>query len=172
MGSMVPELRSIQEKFGYLPAEQLELLATELGVPLSQIHGVASFYPHFHLTPPPRIDVRVCSDMSCHLRGGDELRRHVGAGLPRQQSPDACHPRRFLSGTMRPGAGFVRQRGHLRQCRRPQCGCHAAGSHDRRPASGRIFAHGTGAAGHGSLQGRPHLRRGQASGGDAQRAKA
>ena len=46
---MVPELRSIQEKFGYLPAEQLELLATELGVPLSQIHGVASFYPHFRL---------------------------------------------------------------------------------------------------------------------------
>jgi formate dehydrogenase beta subunit len=77
IGSMVPELRSIQEKFGYLPAEQLELLATELGVPLSQIHGVASFYPHFHLTPPPRIDVRVCSDMSCHLRGADELRRQL-----------------------------------------------------------------------------------------------
>ena len=77
MGSMVPELRSIQEKFGYLPAEQLELLATELGVPLSQIHGVASFYPHFHLTPPARIDVRVCSDMSCHLRGADELRRQL-----------------------------------------------------------------------------------------------
>ena len=74
---MVPELRSIQEKFGYLPAEQLELLATELGVPLSQIHGVASFYPHFHLTPPARIDVRVCADMSCHLRGADELRRQL-----------------------------------------------------------------------------------------------
>jgi formate dehydrogenase beta subunit len=77
MGSMVPELRSIQEKFGYLPAEQLELLATELGVPLSQIHGVASFYPHFHLTPPARIDVRVCADMSCHLRGADELRHQL-----------------------------------------------------------------------------------------------
>jgi NADH:ubiquinone oxidoreductase subunit E len=77
MGSMVPELRSIQEKFGYLPAEQLELLATELGVPLSQVHGVASFYPHFHLTPPARIDVRVCADMSCHLRGADELRHQL-----------------------------------------------------------------------------------------------
>ncbi len=74
---MVPELRSIQEKFGYLPAEQLELLATELGMPLSQIHAVASFYPHFHLTPPARIDVRVCADMSCHLRGADELRRPI-----------------------------------------------------------------------------------------------
>jgi NADH:ubiquinone oxidoreductase subunit F (NADH-binding)/NADH:ubiquinone oxidoreductase subunit E len=74
---MVPELRSIQEKFGYLPAEQLELLATELGMPLSQIHAVASFYPHFHLTPPARIDVRVCADMSCHLRGADELRRQL-----------------------------------------------------------------------------------------------
>jgi NADH:ubiquinone oxidoreductase subunit F (NADH-binding)/NADH:ubiquinone oxidoreductase subunit E len=77
MGSMVPELRSIQEKFGYLPAEQLELLATELGLPLSQIHAVASFYPHFHLTPPARIDVRVCADMSCHLRGADELHHQL-----------------------------------------------------------------------------------------------
>ena len=60
-----------------MPAEQLELLATELGMPLSQIHAVASFYPHFHLTPPARIDVRVCADMSCHLRGADELRRQL-----------------------------------------------------------------------------------------------
>jgi formate dehydrogenase beta subunit len=74
---MVPELRSIQEKFGYLPAEQLEMLATELGLPLSQIHAVASFYPHFHLTPPARIDVRVCTDMSCHLGGADELRHNL-----------------------------------------------------------------------------------------------
>ena len=60
-----------------MPAEQLELLATELGMPLSQIHAVASFYPHFHLTPPARIEVRVCADMSCHLRGGDELRHQL-----------------------------------------------------------------------------------------------
>jgi NADH:ubiquinone oxidoreductase subunit F (NADH-binding)/NADH:ubiquinone oxidoreductase subunit E len=68
------ELRAIQRDFGYLPAEQLKTLAANIRVPVSQIHAVASFYPHFHLNPPPKVDVRVCADMSCHLRGGDKVR--------------------------------------------------------------------------------------------------
>src|SRR5580700_11387898 len=67
------ELRDIQRQFGYLPADQLKVLAQEIDVPLYRLHGVASFYPHFHLTPPPKADVRVCRDMSCHLRGADEF---------------------------------------------------------------------------------------------------
>jgi NADH:ubiquinone oxidoreductase subunit F (NADH-binding)/NADH:ubiquinone oxidoreductase subunit E len=68
------ELRAIQRDFGYLPADQLKALAGKIRVPVSQIHAVASFYPHFHLSPPPKVDVRVCADMSCHLRGGDQVR--------------------------------------------------------------------------------------------------
>lgn len=71
---MFDELRVIQQEFGYLPAEQLQRLAGKIDVPLSQIHAVASFYPHFQLTPPLRADVRVCADMSCHLRGGGEVK--------------------------------------------------------------------------------------------------
>ena len=71
---MFEELRAIQRDFGYLPAEQLKTLAANIRVPVSQIHAVASFYPHFHLNPPPKVDVRVCADMSCHLRGGDKVR--------------------------------------------------------------------------------------------------
>jgi len=68
------ELRAIQRQFGYLPAEQLKLLSAKIQTPLSQIHAVASFYPHFHLAPPPKADVRVCSDMSCHLCGADQVK--------------------------------------------------------------------------------------------------
>ncbi len=71
---MFDELRGIQHEFGYLPADQLRRLAARIDVPLSQIHAVASFYPHFQLTPPPQVDVRVCADMSCHLRGGVEVK--------------------------------------------------------------------------------------------------
>ena len=71
---MFQELRAIQRDFGYLPADRLKALAESIDVPLSQIHAVASFYPHFHLSPPPQADVRVCGDMSCHLRGGDKVR--------------------------------------------------------------------------------------------------
>jgi len=68
------ELREIQRQFGYLPADQLKALAKKIDVPLYRLHGVASFYPHFHLTPPPKADVRICQDMSCHLRGARGLR--------------------------------------------------------------------------------------------------
>jgi len=68
------ELRAIQRQFGYLPAEQLKALSGKIKTPLSQIHAVASFYPHFHLVPPPKVDLRVCTDMSCHLCGADQVR--------------------------------------------------------------------------------------------------
>ena len=73
-GVVFEELRAIQRDFGYLPADQLKTLAANIHVPVSQIHAVASFYPHFHLSPPPKVDVRVCADMSCHLRGSDKVR--------------------------------------------------------------------------------------------------
>ena len=74
---MIDELRSIQHQFGYLPADRLQELAVKIHVPLSQIHAVASFYPHFHLTPPAQAEVRVCADMSCHLRGAPNLKRSL-----------------------------------------------------------------------------------------------
>lgn len=68
------ELQAIQRQFGYLPAAALASLSSRSSVPLYRLHGVASFYPHFRLALPPKADVRVCCDMSCHLRGADNLR--------------------------------------------------------------------------------------------------
>ena len=52
----------------------MEALSKRTDIPLFRIHGVADFFPHFHLSPPPKVHMRVCSDMSCHLRGADALR--------------------------------------------------------------------------------------------------
>jgi NADH:ubiquinone oxidoreductase subunit F (NADH-binding)/NADH:ubiquinone oxidoreductase subunit E len=68
------DLREIQRQHGYLPAEQLDALARRSNLSLPHIHGVADFFPHFYLAPPPRVSVQVCADMSCHLRGSDGLR--------------------------------------------------------------------------------------------------
>jgi NADH:ubiquinone oxidoreductase subunit F (NADH-binding)/NADH:ubiquinone oxidoreductase subunit E len=67
------DLKAIQQQHGYLPPAELQELSRRLDVPLYRLHGVASFYPHFHLTPPARAEVCVCADMSCHLRGACEL---------------------------------------------------------------------------------------------------
>ena len=74
------ELQTIQGQFGYLPADELAALSLRSSIPLYRLHGVASFYPHFRLVPPPKADVRVCCDMACHLRGADDLR----AGIERR----------------------------------------------------------------------------------------
>jgi len=68
------DLRAIQLRHGFLPKAELEALSARTQTPLYQIHSVASFYPHFHLAPPPRAEIRVCADMSCHLNGACELR--------------------------------------------------------------------------------------------------
>jgi NADH:ubiquinone oxidoreductase subunit F (NADH-binding)/NADH:ubiquinone oxidoreductase subunit E len=68
------DLREIQSQYGYLPPEQLQQLSQRTKTPLYRIHGVADFYPHFHLSRPPKVRMSVCSDMSCHLRGADNLK--------------------------------------------------------------------------------------------------
>ncbi len=68
------ELKAIQRQYGYLPPDQLEMLAQKTQVPLYRLHGVASFYPHFFLSPPAKAEVRICTDMACHLNGAGDLR--------------------------------------------------------------------------------------------------
>ena len=85
---MFDELRTIQATYGYLPAEQLHKLSGKLKIPVSEIHAVASFYPHFHLKPPPKVDVRVCTDMSCHLLGATQVRHSLEKAFPSQQQSE------------------------------------------------------------------------------------
>ena len=53
----------------------MRALADRLDLPLYRLQSVASFYPHFFLKPPARVEVRVCGDMSCHRYGSNALRQ-------------------------------------------------------------------------------------------------
>jgi NADH:ubiquinone oxidoreductase subunit F (NADH-binding)/NADH:ubiquinone oxidoreductase subunit E len=66
-------MRSIQRKYGYLPAEQIQVLSKTLDIPLYRINGVAEFYTEFRTAPPAQAVVEVCSDMACHLHGAEAL---------------------------------------------------------------------------------------------------
>ena len=61
------------ERGGYLIAEDLRSVAHALNVELSHVQGLVSFYPHFHTVPPPKVCVKVCNDMACHLRGSADM---------------------------------------------------------------------------------------------------
>ncbi len=82
------DLRAIQTRHGFLPKAELESLSQRTQTPLYQIHSVASFYPHFQLAVPPRADLRVCADMSCHLNGASELRAAVQSAFVNARAED------------------------------------------------------------------------------------
>lgn len=64
---LVPALLQIQEEHGYLQREALEAYSERNNVPLHRLQSVASFFPHFKLSPPKPVTVRVCRDMACNL---------------------------------------------------------------------------------------------------------
>src|SRR5262249_13859777 len=81
------ELKDIQRKFEYLPADELKRVAERRGLAARDLHSIASYYPHFHLAPPAKVHVSVCDDMTCHLRGASGLRQRLGEnfqGVPKQ----------------------------------------------------------------------------------------
>lgn len=87
---IIDALKEIQLQHGYLPAEALQELSRRLNIPLYRLHGVASFYPHFRLQPPPPLEVKVCTDFACRLRGADAMPDRARAalqGLPFADAP-------------------------------------------------------------------------------------
>jgi formate dehydrogenase beta subunit len=70
--SLIPALTAIQRRHGWLPRDELETLAREVRRPLYEIEGLISFYPHFRLSPPSKVSLHVCHDLSCWLSGADE----------------------------------------------------------------------------------------------------
>jgi NADH:ubiquinone oxidoreductase subunit F (NADH-binding)/NADH:ubiquinone oxidoreductase subunit E len=70
-------LSRAQEEHGHLSPDTLRRLAREANVPLHRLQQLVSFYPHFRTTPPPRVELAVCRDMSCYLAGGEACAKRL-----------------------------------------------------------------------------------------------
>ncbi len=76
---LVPALHRIQQQYGYLKPEALADYSRETGVPQYRLQAVASFFPHFQLTPPKKVVLQVCRDLSCHLAGSGKMLKDLAA---------------------------------------------------------------------------------------------
>jgi NADH:ubiquinone oxidoreductase subunit F (NADH-binding)/NADH:ubiquinone oxidoreductase subunit E len=76
---ILPALHRIQDRFGYLTREAMEQVARDVNVKLYQVNAVASFYPHFRTTPPPKVTLHVCRDMACHMAGSGRQIKELSA---------------------------------------------------------------------------------------------
>ena len=62
-------------RFGYVPAEAVSLIADACNVSRADVHGVLTFYTDLRTSPPPDVPVRLCAAEACQSVGGRELKR-------------------------------------------------------------------------------------------------
>ncbi len=81
-GFLIQCLHKAQELFGYLPESVQLFVADRLGLHLSEVYGVISFYSYFTTVPVGRYRINVCMGTACFVRGADrvleEFKRHLG----------------------------------------------------------------------------------------------
>jgi formate dehydrogenase subunit gamma len=76
-GALLPILHAVQAKAGYIPAEAVPLIAERLNLSRAEVHGVISYYHHFHQHPLGKTVVQVCRAEACQSVGGDALAAHA-----------------------------------------------------------------------------------------------
>jgi len=84
---LLPALRALQSRVGWISETGLEYVCLRLGVPPADAWGVATFYALLSTTPrPPRV-LHVCDDVACRCKGAAELI----ATLERDVGPAHAH---------------------------------------------------------------------------------
>ena len=72
-GNLIPVLHEIQEEIGYLPAEVQRYVSQNLGVAMSKIYGVISFYSFFTTEPKGEHTIGVCMGTACYVKGAEDI---------------------------------------------------------------------------------------------------
>ena len=90
-GELINILHKAQHLFGYLPPEVQRIVAGRLGIPVSKVYGVVTFYSFFTMTPKGEHPISVCMGTACYVRGAekvlDEFRRLLGINVG-ETTPD------------------------------------------------------------------------------------
>jgi len=77
IGPLMPVLHSIQETFGFIPAEAVPIMASALGLSRAEVHGVMSFYHDFRSEPAGEHIVQLCRAEACQAMGARALEAHA-----------------------------------------------------------------------------------------------
>src|SRR5271156_2554916 len=75
--ALIPMMLYAQDQFGSLSDEILQEIATRLDLNMIQVEETLSYYSMLRRKPAGRNHIQVCTNISCMLRGGNELYKHV-----------------------------------------------------------------------------------------------
>lgn len=71
--ALIPSLHLAQNEIGYLPLDIQQEVADLFNLDPNEINAVVTFYDMFYEEPQGKAHIHVCKNISCMLRGGDEL---------------------------------------------------------------------------------------------------
>ena len=98
-GCLMHILQEAQGIYGYLPMPVQKTIAEGLGISLSEVYGVVTFYSQFSLQPKGKHKISICLGTACYVKGSDkileavehELRIHCGECTPDKKfSIESC----------------------------------------------------------------------------------
>lgn len=72
-GALMPVLQGAQGIFGCVPEDVQKIIAKGLGVTLSEVYGVATFYAQFSLRPKGTYLCSVCLGTACYVKGSQKV---------------------------------------------------------------------------------------------------
>ncbi|HOD55327.1 MAG TPA: NAD(P)H-dependent oxidoreductase subunit E [Candidatus Cloacimonadota bacterium] len=97
---LIEILHQAQEIFGYLPVEVQEYVARELGIPVSQVYGVVTFYNFFSMKPRGKHIINVCTGTACFVKGAPRILQMISDELGIQIG-DTTEDRQFSLSAVR-----------------------------------------------------------------------
>jgi len=71
--ALISVLQDVHTEFNYLPEGSLDVISREMGVPVTSIYGVATFFRAFSFQPRGRHLATMCLGTACHVRGASRL---------------------------------------------------------------------------------------------------
>ena len=90
-GTLLEVLKEKQDSFGCLSGELLVEIAESLGLPVSEVYGVATFYSFLATKPRGRNVIRICKSLPCYLKSSDivieSIKKELGI-KPGATTPD------------------------------------------------------------------------------------
>ena len=72
-GPILISLQALQNEFGYVPTQAIEMVAKACNVSRADVHGVLTFYHDLRISPPPRTSLRICVAEACQSLGSRKL---------------------------------------------------------------------------------------------------
>ncbi len=76
-GSLITILQKAQGIYGYLPADVLNHIAKQTGIPAAKVFGVATFYTQFRFKPVGKYLIMLCQGTACHVNGSLMLEKTI-----------------------------------------------------------------------------------------------